>query len=121
MAYYDEYEEYDEYEGFSIKDIGKPFKTVAQKIAPVGKTVAQKIAPVGKTIGKGVVTAGKSVGTVGKTIGTVGKGVFGGIANFFKNIWKWLRWAFYIIVVLLVIKFGAPVFRFVSGMFRKRE
>lgn len=110
MAYYDEYEEYDEYEGFSIKDIGKPFKTVAQKIAPVGKT-----------IGKGVVTAGKSVGTVGKTIGTVGKGVFGGIANFFKNIWKWLRWAFYIIVVLLVIKFGAPVFRFVSGMFRKRE
>jgi hypothetical protein len=100
-------------EEFSIKDIGKPFKTVAQKIAPVGKTIAQKVAPVGKGIGKSVVT-------VGKGIGTVGKGVFGGIANFFKNIWKWLRWAFYIIVVLLVIKFGAPVFRLVSGMFQKR-
>ena len=101
-------------EEFSIKDIGKPFKTIAQKVAPVGKTIVKKIAPVGKTIGKGVLTAGKG-------IGAVGKGVFGGFANFFKNIWKWLRWAFYIVVILLFIKYGLPVFRFVSGLFQKRS
>ena len=111
-------------EEFSIKDIGKPFKTIAQKVAPVGKTIATKVAPAGKGIGKGIVSVGKGIGkgvvTVGKGIGTVGKGVFGGFANFFKNIWTWLKWAFYIIVILLVIKFGAPVFRLVSGMFQKR-
>ena len=108
-------------EEFSIKDLGKPFKTIAQKVAPVGKTIVKKVAPVGKTIGKGVLTAGKGIGAVGKGIGAVGKGVFGGFANFFKNIWKWLRWAFYIVVVLLFIKYGLPVFRFVSGLFQKRS
>lgn len=88
-----------------VKQIAKPFQQIPNKLKPVGQTIAH----VGQTVGGAVVNAGQTVVKGAKLLG-------GGVWGFLKNIWKWLRWVFYFVLLALFVRYGLPVLRLVGRL-----